>query len=87
VAIGSTAKPSIRKARRLSHCGFSIAFDYPSPLIYWNQRLAGFCELIIGLQSVRGKILSPSELAVRGCMLLVRDGVSMGSVDFSVKVG
>ena len=49
--------------------------------------LAGFCELILGLQSVRGKILSPSGLVVRAYMLLVRDGVSMRTVDFSVKVG
>ena len=38
--------------------------------------LAGFCELILGLQSVRGKILSPNGLAVRWCMLLV----ALGSV-------
>jgi len=39
--------------------------------------LAGFCDLISGLQSVRGKILRPNELADRECNLLVSYEASM----------
>jgi hypothetical protein len=39
--------------------------------------LAGFCDLISGLQRVRGKILRPNKLADRECNLLVSYEASM----------
>jgi hypothetical protein len=52
--------------------------DYPClSRCFAISGLAGFCDLISGLQRVRGNILSPNQLADRECNLLVSYEASM----------
>src|SRR6267142_4944415 len=53
----------------------------PSPRSVGIRGLAGFCDLILGLQRVRGKILSPNELVMRRHSF-VRDVASIGHFEF-----
>jgi hypothetical protein len=61
--------------------------DYPClSRCFAISGLAGFCDLISGLQRVRGNILSPNQLADRECNLVMSYEAIMGNCETRVKV-